>query len=210
MSNVKVQFLPSNLTSEVPPLDQGIRRAVKLQYRQQMLQYVVTIAETNNTKSDFSKSVSVLHSVRGFSSAWEQISRETIVKSFQRAGFNNHQEENEDCAQDTGLNQGTFCLPLDVEDTPSADENESDDTDLVVHEEVPSTPNEVLEDIFKEVEEQNQDSHCENSDSDDHSDVMTTNHSRPLPCHKEDLQCVSQLITYSSAHQPQLTGDLFL
>jgi hypothetical protein len=40
--------------------------------------------------------------------------------------------------KDMGLNQGTCCLPLGVEkDTASADENESDDTDLIVHEEVP-------------------------------------------------------------------------
>jgi hypothetical protein len=141
----------------------------------------------------------VLHAVRWLGSAWEQISRETIVKSFQRAGFNNHQEKkNEDREEDTGINQGTCCLPLDVEkDTASADEVESDDTDLISHEEVPSTPDEVLEDIFKEMEEENQDSHCETSDNGNNSDVVTTNHSRPLPSHKEALQCVSQLITYS-------------
>jgi hypothetical protein len=128
------------------------------------------------------------------------------VKSF-RPGFNNHQEKTEDCEEGTGRNQGTCSLPLDVEkDTASAGEFESDDTDLIVHEEVPSTPNEVLEDIFKEMEEQNQDSHCESRDS----DVMDTNHSRPLPSHKEALQCVSQLIKDSSAHQPQFVGDLFL
>jgi hypothetical protein len=38
---------------------------------------------------------------------------------------------------------------LDVEkDTASVDETESDDTELIVHEEVPSTSDEVLEDIF--------------------------------------------------------------
>jgi hypothetical protein len=151
----------------------------------------------------------VLHAVRGFSSVWEKISWETIVKSFQRAGFNNHQGKNEDCAEDTDLNQGTCCLPLDVEkDTASADETESDDTDVIVREEVLSTPDEVLVDIFKELDEQNQDSHCESSDSDDHSDVVNTNHSRPLPSHKEPSS-VSQLTTYSSAHHPQFIGDLF-
>jgi hypothetical protein len=115
-----------------------------------------------------------------------------ILKSFQRAGFNNHQGKNEGCAEDTGLNQGTCCLPLDVEkDTASADEIESDDTDLIVHEEVPSNLDEVLEDIFKELNEQNQDSHCESSDSGDNSNVVNTNNSRPLPSHKEALQCVS-------------------
>jgi hypothetical protein len=112
-----------------------------------------------------------------------------IVKSFQRAGFNNHQEKNEDCEEHTGLNQGTCCLPLDVEDKASAGKTESDDTDVTVHEEVPSTPDEVLEDIFKEMAKQNQDSHCESCDSDDNSDVANTNHSKSLPSHNEALQC---------------------
>jgi hypothetical protein len=116
-----------------------------------MLQYIVTIAETNNTKSDCKKSVSVLHAVRRLSSAWEQISKETIVKCLQRAPFNNHHEKTEDCEEGTGLNQGTCCLPLDVEDKASADEIESGDTDVIVHEEVRSTRDEVLEDICKEM-----------------------------------------------------------
>jgi uncharacterized protein YeeX (DUF496 family) len=82
MSNVIVIFLPPDLTSEVQPLDQGIIRSVKVRYRKKMLQYIVTVAEASNTKSDFNKSISVLHAVRWVSSAWEQISRETIVKCF--------------------------------------------------------------------------------------------------------------------------------
>jgi hypothetical protein len=76
---------------------------------------------------------------------------------------------------------------------------------------VPSNLDEVLEELFKEMEEQHQDSHCVNSDSDDNSDVANTNHSRPLtvPSHKKALQCVSQLITYFSAHQPEFMGYLF-
>ena len=57
---------------------------------------------------------------------------------------------------------------------------ESDDTDLTVHEQVPSMLDEVLKKIFKEIEEQHQDAHCEYSDSDDNSDTVNTNHSRPF------------------------------
>jgi hypothetical protein len=67
----------------------------------------------------------------------------------------------------------------------------------------------VLEVIFKELEEQNQDSHCKSTDSDDNSDVVNMNPSRPLPSHKEALQCVPQLIIHSLAHQPQFIGGLF-
>jgi uncharacterized protein YeeX (DUF496 family) len=61
MSNVTVKFLPPNLTSEVQALDQGIIRSVKARYRKKMLQYTVTVAEASNTRSDFNKSISVLH-----------------------------------------------------------------------------------------------------------------------------------------------------
>jgi hypothetical protein len=47
-----------------------------------------------------------------------------------------------------GLNQATCCLPLHVQqDIASVNEIESDDTNLILYEEVPSTPDEVLEDI---------------------------------------------------------------
>jgi hypothetical protein len=82
--------------------------------------------------------------------------------------------------------------------------------DLIIHE-VPYTPDEVLEDIFQKMEEQPtiEDLNCENGDSDNNNDIVSTEHIRPLPTHKDALQCVSQLITYSSAHQPQFMGDLF-
>jgi len=59
-----------------------------------------------------------------------------------------------------------------------AQETEGSDTDLI--QEVSSTLHEVLEEIFKEIEEQHQDTHCENSDSDDNSDTVNTNHRRPF------------------------------
>jgi hypothetical protein len=127
MSNVMVKFLPLNLTSEVQPLDQGIIRAVKARYHKMMLQYIVTVTEASKTRSAFNKSISVLHAVRWVSSAWELISRETIVKCFQR-GFNYHEEESEECEEDTGLNEVTRSLPLDVQkDLASVDEMESGD-----------------------------------------------------------------------------------
>jgi len=95
--------------------------------------------------------------------------------------------------KDMGLKYMTCCLPSDVlKDVVPVDEIKSDDTGLTVHEEVPFTLNKVLEQIFKEMEEQHHDSHCKDSDSDDNSDVVNTDHSRPLPVpsHKEALQCV--------------------
>jgi hypothetical protein len=104
MSNATVKFLPPNLTSEVQPLDQGIIRSVEARYRKKTLQYIVTVAEASNTRYDFNKSISVLQAVRWVSSAWEQMSREIIVKCFRRVGFKYHEEESKEYEKDKGLN----------------------------------------------------------------------------------------------------------
>jgi hypothetical protein len=135
-----------------------------------------------------------------------------IVKYFRRAGFNYHEKENEERKKDTGLNEVIRSLPLDVQkDLASVDEMESGDAELTIHKEVPSTPDEVLEEIYQKMEEQPmiKELTCEYGNSDDDNDIVITERVRPLPTHKDSLQCVSQLITHSSAHQPQLMGCLF-
>jgi hypothetical protein len=50
-----------------------------------------------------------------------------------------------------------------------------------------------MEQIFKETGEQHHDSHCQDCDSDDNSDVVDTYHSwtLPVPSHKEALHFAS-------------------
>jgi hypothetical protein len=69
-----------------------------------------------------------------------------------------------------------------------------------------------LKTFFKRMEEQPtiEELNCENGDSDDDNDIVSTELVRPLPTHKDALQCVSQLITNSSAHQPQFMVFLFI
>jgi hypothetical protein len=89
---------------------------------------------------------------------------------------------------------------------------ESGDADLIIHEEVPSTPDEVREEMFQKMEEQPtiEELNCENGDSDDDNDIVSTEHVRPLPTHKDALQCVLRLITYSTAHQPQFIFFIYI
>ena len=47
-------------------------------------------------------------------------------------------------------------------------------------------------------QKQHRNSHCENNDSGDNSDTVNTNHSRPLPSHKEALQSASRIPKPSS------------
>jgi hypothetical protein len=54
-----------------------------------------------------------------------------------------------------GLNKVVRSFPLDVQkDLASVDEMESCNADLIIYEEVPSTPDEVLEEIFQKMDEQ--------------------------------------------------------
>jgi len=50
-------------------------------------------------------------------------------------GFNNHQEQNEECEEEMGLNQVIFCLSPDAQDLAFIKETDDGDTDLTVHEE---------------------------------------------------------------------------
>jgi hypothetical protein len=61
---------------------------------------------------------------------------------------------------------------------------ESGDADLIIHEEVPSTPDEVLEEIFQKMEEQPtiEELNCENGDSDDDNDIVSQAASCPQGC----------------------------
>jgi hypothetical protein len=52
---------------------------------------------------------------------------------------------------------------------------------------------------------------CENDrDDDDDNDTVSDEHVMPPPNHEDALQRVSQLIKYSSAHQPQFMNDPFM
>ncbi|XP_033221235.1 uncharacterized protein LOC117175637 [Belonocnema kinseyi] len=123
--------LPLNLTSEVQPLDQGIIRVVKARYRKKMLQHLITVAEDCDTRSQFLKSISVLHAVRWVNSSWQEISPETISKCFQ-------------CSVDKIINA---------------------DVELILHEEISTAPDDILQSILQQKE--HSDAECYDSDNDE-------------------------------------------
>jgi hypothetical protein len=70
-------------------------------------------------------------------------------------GLNNHKKQNDGCEEDMEQNPVTCCFPVDVYKDLAGDC--SGNGDLTVHEEVPSTLDEVLKNIFKKQVEWNQD-----------------------------------------------------
>jgi hypothetical protein len=127
------------------------------------------------------------------------------VKCFQRAGFHDQEEDDEESKEDTGLAEVICSLPQEIQnDVVSVDGMESADADRTVHEDVPTTPEDILEDIFQEMEQPplNEELYCEN-DSDDDNDTVSDEHVRLTRTHKAAPQCVSQIRLFSppiSAH----------
>lgn len=82
LSNVKIVFLPPNLTSELQPLDQGIIRAAKMNYRKWLLDYLVAMSEEVTSAYEFSKNVTILQAIRSIVKSWNSVTESTIHKCF--------------------------------------------------------------------------------------------------------------------------------
>lgn len=90
LTNVKLQFMPSNTTSVCQPMDQGIIQTMKLKYRKQQLQYVNNEMDKHPLKTgpEIIRDVNLLQAICWVSNAWEDTSSTTIEKCFSRCGFN--------------------------------------------------------------------------------------------------------------------------
>lgn len=81
LSNVTVQFFPSNTTSCLQPLDQGIIANVKRHYRVRLLRAVIRALELNQEKPKWN----ILQAMRCIANAWNSVTAETIQKCFNKA-----------------------------------------------------------------------------------------------------------------------------
>ncbi|KAG5897906.1 hypothetical protein JTB14_017761 [Gonioctena quinquepunctata] len=80
---IKLVFLPPNVTSVLQPMDQGVIKALKSQYRKlEVLQMLQNIENCEDTKS-----LSVLDAILMISEAWENVKQTTIANCFRHAGF---------------------------------------------------------------------------------------------------------------------------
>ena len=85
LENVKVVFLPPNMTSKLQPMDDGIIQNLKMVYRKKLLRHIIFLVDADT--SDIAKKVTVLDAVLWLTSAWDSVKSETISKCFQKCGF---------------------------------------------------------------------------------------------------------------------------
>ena len=75
-----------NENRKILPLDLGIIKNFKLHYRRFFLRYVISKMDECDTASDIVKSVNLLVTIRWIALAWSEVTPDTIVKCFRKAG----------------------------------------------------------------------------------------------------------------------------
>ena len=88
-SNIKIVFLPANMTAELQPLDQGIIRVLKLSYCKAITENVLPHidADKPDNLQDIMSSLDFVVACEFFVPAWNHMSEALIVKCFHKVGF---------------------------------------------------------------------------------------------------------------------------
>ena len=86
MLNIKMVFLPPNMTSRLQLCDAGIIAALKAHYRKRLMRHVLSEMDDAQTASQLSKRVDMLDAIRWVHLAWASVSDTTITKCFAKCG----------------------------------------------------------------------------------------------------------------------------
>lgn len=82
LKSVRVEFLPPNTTSVLQPMDQGVIRTLKVNYRSRLLSRVVVCLDSGKVYS-----VDLLGALSMLADAWKSIPSTTLHNCFRHAGF---------------------------------------------------------------------------------------------------------------------------
>ena len=125
LCNVKLKYLPSNTTSILQPLDQGIILAMKRKYCKTQLQYIITQIKRSKEKdcSQLLKERNVFKVIYWIKQPWNDIKCDTIAKCFKKCGFVDNTAKN--------LAEKLFGNTVDELREINANNEESDDYDMI-------------------------------------------------------------------------------
>lgn len=79
---IKVVFLPPNVTAVLQPMDQGVIKSLKAQYRKLQVLHML-----QNLQKGEHKGFNVLDAILMLSEAWGKVTKETVANCFRHAGF---------------------------------------------------------------------------------------------------------------------------
>ena len=81
LSHIKLVFPPPNTTSVSQPMDQGLIRCLKANYRKRLVKLILRSLDSNKPLPK----VSLLTALQLLASAWNKVSQATIVNCFKKA-----------------------------------------------------------------------------------------------------------------------------
>lgn len=79
--------MPPNTTSLIQPLDQGIIRSFKSQYRKRLVSKQILHLECGLPPQDFSKKIDLLEALNMIKLSWNSVTAECILNCFKKGGF---------------------------------------------------------------------------------------------------------------------------
>ena len=122
LTNIQLQFLPSNTTSIMQPLDQGIIHSTKAHYRRCLRRRIISLIDDGEkTAQEVVKSINVLDACHMVATAWSTVSTATIQNCFKKGGFTNPTMKfidpvyEEDIELPTGMNEQEFLNWVNVD-----------------------------------------------------------------------------------------------
>lgn len=83
LSNIKLHFLPPNMTAHIQPLDQGIIRAFKAHYKSRLVRKLISGIELNNSLPV----ITVRDAIEMAAAAWNIVTPETISNCWRHCGI---------------------------------------------------------------------------------------------------------------------------
>ncbi|XP_066153045.1 tigger transposable element-derived protein 4-like [Euwallacea fornicatus] len=85
LKNIKLCFLPPNCTSVCQPLDQGIIKNFKFNYRTLLLKHLLVNIDDANSAQDLVKIITLLDAIFYANKAWSEVTSVTIKNCFKNA-----------------------------------------------------------------------------------------------------------------------------
>ena len=86
-SNIRIQFLPPNTTARLQPLDQGIIKSTKHNYRTILMTRYLAGVESKQEAKTIMKSFDFVVACQVLVKAWDALTPENIQKCFSKASF---------------------------------------------------------------------------------------------------------------------------
>lgn len=91
LSNIRLEFLPPNCTSEIQPMDQGIIKCLKAHYRRHFLLRMIRAVDSGEPFL-----FTLLDSIKLIAQSWEEVTASTIKNCFRHAGFRKTNDTSDD------------------------------------------------------------------------------------------------------------------